>query len=158
MRVVSLMVLVMVTIFACKQGPSDENLQKELAGAFSSSFPGVTAIVKEGVVTLTGNCADESCKTASETTARNIKGVKNVVNNISVNPPPPPPPPIEVTAHDPLQSSLNSLLASYKTVDASVENGVVTLTGHIKRSQLAILIQSVHELKPKKVVNKLEIK
>jgi hyperosmotically inducible protein len=154
MRVVILMMLVMV--LACKQGPTDASLQKEL-GTINASYPGVTALVKDGVVTLTGTCPDESCKNASETAARNIKGVKSVVNNISVSAPPAATAP-EITADDPLQSSLKTLLASYKTVEASVKDGVVTLTGTIKRSQLTTLMQTVQELKPKKVVNNLEIK
>ncbi len=121
------------------------------------SYPSVVVSVKDKIVTLTGSCSDEPCKSNSEAAAKNTKGVKNVVNNIVVNMPPPASMP-EVTADDPLKSSVNTLLSGYKTVNATVENGVVTLTGEIKRSQLTTLMQSVNELKPKKVVNKLEIK
>ena len=43
-------------------------------------------------------------------------------------------------------------------MSATVVGGVVTLSGEIKRSQLTPLIQSVQELKPQKVENKLTIK
>ena len=77
---------------------------------------------------------------------------------VIVAPPVPIPAPVEITATEPLQDSLSSLLSAYKTVNGKVENGVITLTGEIKRSQLTTLMQSVNELKPKKVENKLVIK
>jgi ABC-type transporter Mla MlaB component len=43
-------------------------------------------------------------------------------------------------------------------VSATVVGGVVTLSGEIKRSELQPLIQSIQELKPQKVDNKLTIK
>jgi hyperosmotically inducible periplasmic protein len=145
-------------ILSCKGGPSDEQLQKQLSETISASYPGVTASVAKGVVTLNGTCPDETCKTGSEASAKSVEGVKSVVNNVVISAPASPVSTPEVTADDPLQSSLTSLLSAYKGVKGKVEDGVVTLTGEIKRSQLTTLMQSVNELKPKKVVNKLVIK
>jgi hyperosmotically inducible periplasmic protein len=151
--------LIMVAfVVSCNRGPSDSELQKELTTSLNSSHPEVMGSVKDKVVTLTGTCPDEACKTASETTAKNIKGVKSVVNNIVVSTPPPANSQPEITVDNALQTSVNNLLSAYKTVDATVQNGVITLTGEIKRSQLTTLMQSVNELKPKKVENKLVIK
>lgn len=147
--------LLLFAMVSCKSGPSDEQIQRDLSGNLNGS---VTATVKDGVVTLSGTCPDENCKTSSESSAKNAKGVKSVVNNIVVNTPAPAPAPVEITQTDSLQTSVDALLASYKTVKAKVDNGVVTLTGEIKRSQLTTLMQSVNELKPKKVENKLVIK
>ncbi|MBL7698256.1 MAG: BON domain-containing protein [Chitinophagaceae bacterium] len=137
---------------SCKSGPTDEQINQEVSSTLTG---GVTASVKDGVVTLSGTCPDEPCKSSSETSAKNAKGVKSVVNNIVVSAPPPP---VEMTQTDSLKKSVDALVASYKTVQATVDNGVVTLTGEIKRSQLTTLMQSVNELKPKKVENKLVIK
>lgn len=155
MRLITLSVLVLA--LSCKSGPSDTELQSEISGKLGS-YPGVTASVKDKTVTLTGTCPDEPCKTSSEATVREIKGVKGIVNNIVINTPPPATAAPEITATDSLTTAVNSLLTAYKTVNATVENGVVTLTGEIKRSQLTALMQSVNELKPKRVVNKLVIK
>jgi ABC-type transporter Mla MlaB component len=43
-------------------------------------------------------------------------------------------------------------------VNASVDNGVVTLTGEISRDRLPRLMQAVNSLHPKKVNNKLTVK
>jgi len=84
--------------------------------------------------------------------------VKSVVNNATVTPPPPPPPPVEIAADDPLTKSVNDAVKDYPGVNASVKDGVVTLTGEIKRSSLQKLMQSLNSLKPKKIDNKLIIK
>lgn len=141
-------------VISCKSGPTDEKIQQDISSTLSG---GVMASVKDGIVTLSGTCPDESCKNTSETSAKNVAGVKSVVNNIQVNAPPPPEP-VVITSSDSLQTSVDALVKSYKTVQAKVDNGVVTLTGEIKRSQLTTLMQSVNELKPKKVENKLVIK
>lgn len=146
---------ILVAAVSCKSGPTDEQINQQVSSSLSS---GVTASVKDGVVTLSGTCPDETCKTSSETSVKNVKGVKSVVNNIVVNAPAPAAPTVEITQTDSLKTAVDALVASYKTVQASVNDGVVTLTGEIKRSQLTTLMQSVNELKPKKVENKLTIK
>ena len=144
----------LIAMVACKSGPSDEEIQQTVSPTLQS---GVTASVNKGVVTLSGTCPDEACKTSSETSVKNAKGVKSVVNNIVVSAPAPAPT-VEVTSSDSLETAVNALVKSYKTVEADVNDGVVTLTGEIKRSQLTTLMQSVNELKPKRVENKLVIK
>jgi osmotically-inducible protein OsmY len=147
----------MVLLASCKQGPSDKDIEIDLTSRIKSAAPDVVTTVKNGVVTLSGTCPDEPCKQTSETTAKGTKGVKEVVNNIIINAPVQPPT-VEITSTDTLQTSLNSLLSAYKSVKGTVNDGVITLTGEIKRSELTALMQSVNELKPKKVVNNLQIK
>ena len=145
-----------VFLASCKQGPSDKDIENDLTSKIRSAAPGVITTVKNGVVTLSGTCPDESCKHTSETSAKETKGVKEVVNNIIISAPPAPT--VEITSTDTLQTSLNSLLSAYKSVHGTVQDGVITLTGDIKRSELTTLMQSVNELKPKRVVNNLQIK
>lgn len=154
-----ILIFSLLVIFAsCKNGPSDKDIDQDLRTRLSSTAPGVVSSVKDGVVTLSGTCPDQSCKESSESAANGTKGVKQVINNIIVNAPPAPAPTVEINTTDSLQTSLNQLLTAYKSVKGSVDNGVITLTGDIKRSQLTPLMQSVNELKPKRVVNKLQIK
>ena len=147
-----------VFLASCKQGSSDKDIENDLTSKIRSSAPGVVMTVKNGVVTLSGTCPDESCKHTSETSAKQTKGVKEVINNIIISTPPAPAPTVEITSTDTLQTSLNSLLSAYKSVKGTVKDGVITLTGEVKRSELTPLMQSVNELKPKRVVNNLQIK
>ncbi len=147
-----------MVIAACKSGPSDTQLQSDLTTVLNATYPEIVVSVKDKVVTLNGVCPDEACKTASESAAKSIKGVKDVVNNIMVNIPPPVVNQPEIAGEDVLSKSVSDLVSSYETVSASVNDGVITLTGDIKRTQLTALMQSLNELKPKKIENKLTIK
>lgn len=153
-----LAVAMSVFFFACK--PSDEKVQKEVNDKLSTASPGVIAEVKEGVATLSGEVIDESAKTTAEETAKGVKGVKSITNNIMVTPPPPPPAPAP-TADDMMRMSVDSSLMAKNIagVTATVANGEVTLTGNIKRADLKKVMQAASEAKPKptKVNNSLTL-
>jgi hyperosmotically inducible protein len=144
-------------LVAC--GPKDADIQKEIA-AKMSDMPGMQVTVKEGVATISGICKDAACKESCESIVKGIKGVKSVVNNCEIAAPEPvvAPAPVVINADSVLNTSINEVVKTYSGVSATVSNGVVTLTGNIKRDQLPALIKSVQELKPKKVENKLTIK
>lgn len=143
-------------LVAC--GPKDADIQKEITAKLSE-LPGVSVTVEKGVATISGTCKDDAFKQNAESIVKGIKGVKSVVNNCEI---PAPEPvvaaPVEINPDAVLTTSVNEVVKTYSGVTAAVKDGVVTLTGDIKRSQLQNLIKSVQELKPKKVENKLTIK
>ncbi|TPG31819.1 BON domain-containing protein [Flavobacterium pectinovorum] len=147
-----------VSLVAC--GPKDADIQKEIAAKISA-LPGVEVTVKDGVATISGICKDEALKQNAESLIKGIKGVKSVVNNCEIAAPEPvvtTPAPVEINTDSVLNTSVSGVVKAYSGVTATVKDGVVTLTGAIKKEQLPALIQSVQELKPKKVENKLTIK
>lgn len=158
MKVKSVLAILFVgfLIFSC--APKDADIQKEIASKMAD-MPGMQVDVKDGVATISGMCKDDACKQSCESIAKNVKGVKSVVNNCVVMAPPPAPidAPVVINNDDTLKSSVATVLEKYNGVEASVVSGVVILTGNIKRDQLPGLIQAVQELKPKQVENKLNI-
>jgi hyperosmotically inducible periplasmic protein len=148
-----LIMLLSFQLQSCKQKSNDSEIQSAINTKTQTdpSFAGVNATVSEGVVTLTGQCNDAPCKTNAEQAVKDIKGVKKVVNNISVVP-------VVITPDDPLQSSVNQTIANYQGVQANVQNGVVTLTGEIERDRLQQLMIDLNALNPKKIENQLVIK
>lgn len=152
-------VVMSVTLPSC--GVKDSSIQSAITelAATTPSLSGISADVKDGVVTISGEFKDEGSKAAAETAIKGIKGVKSVVNNGTITPPPPPPPPpVVITADDPLTKSVADAIKDFPGVQASVKDGVVTLTGEIKRPSLQKLMQSLHTLKPKKIENQLTVK
>lgn len=141
-----------ISFTACK--PKDADVKANIEKALSST-PGVAVSVTEGVVTLSGEVADEAAKAAAETAAKAVKGVKSVENSLTV---PPPPPPVVIAVDDALTTAVKAAIAAYSTVSANVADGVVTLNGEIKKSELSKLMAAIQALKPKKVENKLTIK
>lgn len=146
-----------VSLLAC--GPKDADIEKEIAAKLSG-MPGVQVSVKDGVATISGVCKDVAFKQNAESAIKGIKGVKSVVNNCEIPAPLPQAEvaPVEINSDTVLNTSVGEVVKAYNGVSVSVTGGVVTLTGEIKRSQLPALIQSVQELNPKKVENKLIIK
>jgi osmotically-inducible protein OsmY len=114
--------------------------------------------VKDGIVTLSGECKDDAAKTNAESIVKEVPGVASVVNNCTIAAPPPAPAPVVIAADDPLTKGVKDATKDYPGVTATVKDGVVTLTGEIKKADLKKLMQSLHTLKPKKIENQLTIK
>ena len=137
---------------------NNKNVDAEIQSSFSTkaqsdpALAGVNASVTDGTVTLTGSCADQNCKDNAEKTVKDIKGVKKVVNNITVTP-------VVVQADDPLKASVNSAITKYEGVQAEVKDGIITLRGTIPdKDKLQQLMMDLNALKPKKIDNQLVIK
>lgn len=141
---------------ACK--PSDAKITEEAKAKVGAVASTISVSVSEGIATLTGEVKDDATKAAAETALQGIKGLKSVVNSLTV--PPPPPPPVVINPDDVLRKGVDSVFAvkSIKGVTATVADGVVTLTGTIKKADLTKIMQAAMELKPKKVLNQMTIK
>ena len=66
--------------------------------------------------------------------------------------------PVEIMSDDVLKNGLKDATKDYPGVEASVDDGVVTLTGPISRDRLPNLLAAVNSLHPKKTNNQLTIK
>lgn len=153
--------MVAVAISSCKGGVKDADIEKAITEKVTSmpEAGGVTSTVKDGVVTLAGEFKDDASKAAFEATVKAIPGVKSVMNNATIAAPPPAPvtAPV-VTADDPLIKAVTDAIKDFPAVKAEVKEGVITLTGEIKRASLPKLMMTLNTLKPKKIENKLTIK
>lgn len=143
--------------FSCK--PKDSDVQAKITEKFAATpeVAGASATVADGVATLTGEVSNPNAQSQAESLAKDIKGVKSVVNNLTVTPPPPPPPPA-VNPDSALMQGVTDATKDFPTVKASVNNGEITLTGTIKRADLQKLMQTLNTLKPSKINNQLTIK
>src|SRR5690348_2961022 len=76
-----------VTVSSC--GPKDNDIQNSFneKTRTDARLGNISGTVKDGVLTLNGQCPDENCRSYAEQSAKEVKGVKSVVNNISVTPP-----------------------------------------------------------------------
>jgi len=152
--------IIIISSIMMSCGIKDSDLQAAIDQKIQTTpeMTGVSAAVKDGVVTLSGECKDDACKALTENTVKGMKGVKSVINNATVAPPPPAPAPVTINADDALVKGVADATKDFKDVKATVNDGVITLTGEIKRADLKTLMQSLHTLKPKKIDNQLVIK
>lgn len=146
-----------VLFFSCK--PKDSDVQAKITEKFAANpdLSAATASVTDGVATISGELKDDATRSLAESTAKDVKGVKSVVNNTTVMAPPPPPAP-PVADASVLEKGVKDATKDFPGVTATVNNGEITLTGNIKRSDLAKLMQSLNSLNPAKINNQLTIK
>ena len=142
---------------SCNNQPKDSKIESDFKdkAKVNPQLANINANVNDGVLTLTGQCPDENCKTSAEQAAHDVKGVKSVVNNISIAPAAAP---VVVADDATLKNSVDAVVKKYKDVSADVQNGEVTLRGSIKRDDLQKLMMDVNALQPKKVNNQLTVK
>lgn len=147
-----LMMALSLVLFSCS--PKDADIQKAITEKMATT-PGMSAMtvsVTEGVVTISGQCKDEASKASYENTIKGIKGVKSIVNNCTI------PAPVVINPDENLIIAVQTVVKNYPGVTSNISQGVVTLTGEIKKDNLMPLMQSIQALHPKKVENKLIIK
>jgi len=149
-RVLASLITLCLAIAAC--GPSDADIKAEADKAIAG-VQGATVDVASGVATISGQVANEAAKTTAETAVKGVKGVKSVVDNATVAPPP-----VVISADDSLKTNVAAALKAYPTLTADVKDGVVTLTGDVKKADLPKVMQAVSALHPKKIENKATVK
>lgn len=131
---------------SCKSKVSDADLQAKVETAITSN-PTVNATVKDGVVTLSGTVSSEAEKTALENAvkASDSKSVKSVVNNIVVES-------VSINTDDAdLTAKVSEAVKDFPSVQATVNAGVITVTGELEQARVIVLKQALDGLNPKKV-------
>ena len=153
MLVLTCITLLSFTFYSC--GVKDTDIQKNVDEKLATT-PGITATVSSGVVTLSGQASDDAAKNTAEANVKTVKGVKSVTNNVSVTPPVVNTPVI-INPDETLMMGAKDAIKDFEGVNASVTDGVITLTGSLKRSRLQNLMQALNTLKPKKINNQLTL-
>lgn len=150
------LVALVVSVFATACGKKDTDIQKAVQDKLTADrVTGVTASVKDGVATLSGEVVDITVKTKAESSAKGVEGVKSVTNNITLKPLPTPPPPIADPAlTGKVTESLKKAGCTGATV--SVENGKVTIKGTVPGAKYVECIQAVNQSGVGSIDNQLQ--
>lgn len=138
----------MVSIFSCKGTVKDSDLLTAINEKIQTNpeMTGLTATVVEGVVTLSGACKDDACKSFCEKTVKAISGVKSVVNNCTIIPAFVDTPVVPEVS-DALAQAITDACKDFPGVKTDLKEGVLTLTGEIAKDKLQTLMMSLNTLK-----------
>lgn len=141
---------------SCK--PSDSKIAEQVKEKVATIDPTVNVAVADGTVTLTGAVADDAVRMNIETASKEVKGVKSVINSTTIAAPVAAP--VVVNADDMITSTIQAGFAARNIdgVTVAIKDGVVTLTGEAKKSDLQTIMQVANEAHPKKIENKLTLK
>ena len=66
--------------------------------------------------------------------------------------------PVTISGDEQLRNGVNDATKDFPGVNATVNNGEITLSGEITRDRLPTLMQALNSLQPKKINNNLTIK
>ena len=135
----------------CKSKPKDADVKTaaEAALATNPDLNGLRVDVKDGVATISGEVKDASAQAAAQTAVAAVKGVKSVQNNVSIAATPPPT--VQITPDDPLAAGVRDATKDFPSVTATVNNGVIAVSGELKSDDWKRLKMALDGLKPKKV-------
>jgi|SRR6185437_6609578 len=141
-------------VIGCKSKSQD--VQQKIQNKFlaNTRLSNAQVYVTDSVATLSGNVINDSDKVSAERIASAEQGIKSVNNQINITHPESTP---GVQNDKELHDGVISITSNYKGVDATVQDGVVTLKGSIKRSDVADLMHGLDSLKPKKIDNQLAV-
>lgn len=149
MRTFASAIALSLVFVAC--GPKDADIQAGVNTAIAG-VQGVSVNVVNGVATITGQFADEAAKASTEALVKGVKGVKSVVDSATITPP------VVISPDETLKNNVSAALKDFSTLTADVKDGVVTLTGEIKKSDLPKAMQALSALNPQKIENKATVK
>ena len=134
---------------------SDEDIQKDVTNKLSQgesgsslNYANVQSTVKDGTLTLNGNCEGENCADSLGERMKAVDGVKEVKNNVKQT---------EAATDLTLRTSVQSIISKYQGVVADVAGGVIVLRGTIQRDQVQPLMNELSTLGAKKLDNQLAI-
>jgi hyperosmotically inducible periplasmic protein len=143
-----LVLVVSVLFFGCKS--KDKDIKQSIAVGTKEElmFAGVNYTVRNGVVTLTGNCPGEELKNKMIKRVLSTSGVKNVVDRVAIGP-------VVLDQDFVLKQKVDSVLSRYAGAASSVKNGVVYLSGDVKKAEAEKLLQSLNKLPLGSIVNNI---
>ena len=138
--------MIAVAFTSCKPKDSEIKTNVETALKADMKMANTVVDVKDGVVTLSGECTDAECKAKCESTAAGVKGVKPpVVNNLLVAAPvvvEPAPASTTTVLDDATKQAVTDGIKDIKgvtvefTADKAVIKGEVTAANRMKIMQI----------------------
>jgi osmotically-inducible protein OsmY len=136
----------------CGQQKQDRNIKADIATKARTdlNFAGVSYMVADGIVSLTGKCPTQKAKDEVEKTVRDISIVKDIVSTIEIAP-------VILGADQALKESVDSVLMHYARVQAVVMDSTVLVRGVVEQKDLQELMSGLQSLQPRKLDNQLTV-
>lgn len=141
-----------VCLLACGQERQDREIKADISSKAETmlALAGVRYTVENDTVFLHGYCPTIESRTAVEKKIEKIAGVEYVVNNIKVGP-------VTLSGNQPLQHSVDSILAHYPWAFAEVEDSVISLHGRVYQNEHPNLLKAIGTLQYKGLLNHLAL-
>ena len=150
-------IMATVSFVSCKTSDSDIKVAIEEKLNSVPYMKDVSVTVHDGVAVIKGICNDSLCMANCENLALHVRGVKSVINNLT-KAAKPIQPSIIYKSDDTLMAAVKHALKGFETVQAEVNNGVISLDGEIGEKHLRRLLTRLNSLNAVMIDNNLIVK
>lgn len=125
----------------CQSKSKDADIKTAIETKFKNDpiAAHITADVKDGIVTLSGECMNDPDKENLTRIAETIPYVKSVVNNCSV----------AGNSDDFINNKISQIISDYPYIKIGAMNGIVSVAGGLKKEEWQRLKTYVDNLHPK---------
>ena len=146
-----------IAFVSCKPKDADIKAKVETALKADPMMANTAVDVKDGVVTITGECKDDACKAMCEKTVVGVKGVKSVVNNCTTAPVVVVTPPVSLTTvlDEATQQKVKDGLKDIKGVSVEFSGDKAMFSGEVTTADRMKIMQMMASAKVKSDVSKL---
>lgn len=145
MKLTKLLIAVVVSatmlFVSCKPKDADIKAAVETALKADPMMMNTSVDVKDGVVTMSGECMDDACKAMCEKTVAGIKGVKSVINNCSVMPAVAPPASLSTVLDETTQQTVKDGLKDIDGVTVEFAGDKAILKGAVSKADRMKIMQ-----------------
>ena len=147
---------------SCSPKDADVKTAIESKLKAKTDMSGTTVEVKDGVATIAGECKDDACKADCEKITQEVKGVKTVINNLTIAAPPPPPVPEPASLSTVLDAVTQQIvkdgLKDIKGVTIEFSGEKAVLSGEVTKADRMKIMQMLSSAKVKSDVSNLKDK
>lgn len=157
-------VVLATTLFMTGCKPKDSEIKTNVETALKADpmMASTMVAVTDGVATISGECTDATCKANCEKTTAGVKGVKSVVNNLTITAPPAPvveaPASLTTVLDEATQQKVKDGLKDIKSVTVEFVEDKAVISGEVSKADRMKIMQMLASANVKSDVTKLMTK
>lgn len=147
------MVCSLLLLCSCSQECKDREIKADLTVKAKGiiDYAGVRFTVKDGIISLTGECPSANAKNTVESKAKSLYAVKGIISHITIAP-------VVIGTDHQLKQGVDSILGKYPGVQAVVKDSVVQLLGQAHIEDQQKLLSAIEKLQPKQLDSEVMFK
>jgi osmotically-inducible protein OsmY len=144
--------MIIASIIACNPYERDRQIKIDISAKAKNdvNFAGVNFTVKNGIVTLSGNCPTSKSQAEVNQALKTIHILDSINDKIKISP-------VTLGSSLAMKRSVDSVLANYPAVNAAVTDTSVVLMGSLKSKESTKLMDDINKINTGTTVNRLTI-
>ncbi len=143
----------LLLLCSCSQEQRDREIKADFTVKAKGDidYAGIRFTVKDGIISIDGECPTQVAKSKVETKAKALYAVKEIISHIKIAP-------VVIGTDHQLKQGVDSILGKYPGVEAIVKDSVVHLLGKAENKDEQKLLAAIQTLRPRQLQNEVAFK